>query len=427
MRITPVAALISSLLALPAIGASEKPGEVRVLSIDGIINPVTSRYVRRELEDANRAHASAVILTIDSPGGLESAMREIVQSELGSSVPVVTYVSPPGARAASAGMFIAMAGHIAAMAPGTNIGAAHPVTLGKDRAGAAMEEKVLNDAAALGRSIADERGRNGAWVEKAIRQSVAITSNEARRIGVIDLRADNLSDLLGKLKGKIRTQGASIVRRPMTLPERILQTLTDPNIAYILLTIGFIGIIAEFYHPGMIFPGSVGVLSLLLGYVALGSLPLNAIGLLLLLLGLGLLIAELHFPTVGALGGSGLAAFILGSLMLYRPLHPLSPAMPRVEVSPWVLGGASLLLAGFFFGVLRAALAARHRPVVTGPEALIGAVGLVEADLKPKGIVNLRGERWTAEVVPPGLRVRSGKPVEVLEIKGVTLKVRPKL
>ncbi|MFL5814573.1 MAG: NfeD family protein [Bdellovibrionia bacterium] len=418
----------------PSVQAAD---EVRLLTINGVISPVTSRYLKRELNDAARSNTNAVIVSLDSPGGLERSMREIVIAILNSPVPVIIYVSPSGARAASAGMFITIAGSIAAMAPGTNIGAAHPVTLGGgDETSTTMEKKVLNDVASFARSIAAERGRNSDWVQEAVINSASITAREAEQLGVIDFQARDLKELLERSNGKIvetpsgkitlKTSGLSIVDRPMSLPERLLETLTDPTIAYILVILGFIGIIAEFYHPGTFVPGTVGALSLLLGYIALGSLPINWVGVFLLIIGIGLLIAELHYPTLGALGTAGLCTFIIGSLLLYRPFHPVSPTMPLVRLNLWALAAMSALVAGFFLGVLRLAWAARHRPVMTGPEALIGMTAIAESDLRPKGVVNLKGERWTAESESPnqGRVIHAGERVEVSGVRGVTLKVR---
>jgi membrane-bound serine protease (ClpP class) len=418
----------------PAVQAAD---EARLLTINGIISPVTSRYLKRELNDAARSNTNAVIVSLDSPGGLESSMREVVVAILNSPVPVITYVSPSGARAASAGMFITIAGNIAAMAPGTNIGAAHPVALGGgDETSSTMEKKVLNDVASFARSIAVERGRNSDWVQEAVVNSASVTAREAERLGVIDFQARDLKELLGRSNGKtVETSGGkitlntgdlSVVDRPMSIPERLLEFLTDPTIAYILIILGFIGIIAEFYHPGTFIPGTLGALSLLLGYTALGSLPINWVGVILLIVGIGLLIAELHYPTVGALGTAGLCTFIIGSLLLYRPFHPVSPTMPLVRLNLWALAAMSAVVAGFFFGVLRLAWAARHRPVMTGPEALIGMTGIAESDLRPKGVVNLRGERWTAESEMPNRArvIHAGERVEVSGVRGVTLKVR---
>ncbi|MBI4321225.1 MAG: nodulation protein NfeD [Chloroflexi bacterium] len=407
-------------------------GEIRLLEIDGVINPLAAQYLARGVREATDAQAGLVVLRLNTPGGLESSMREMTQTILNSPVPVVVYVTPAGARAASAGMFITLAAHIAAMAPGTNIGAAHPVGIGGET-DPVMTEKLVSDAAALARAIAAARGRNAAWAERAVRESVSVTAEEALDLGVIDLVANDLGELLTRIDGRrittstgeitLRTAEAQLVESPMTLPERILQTIADPNIAYILLTIGFIGIIAELYNPGALFPGIVGAISLILAFAAFGSLPINWAGVLLILLAIGLFIAELYTEGIGILAVGGIIAFILGSLMLYTPLTPTSPTMPEVSVSPLLIAIMTAGIAAFFVLVLRAVLQSRRTPVVTGIQGLIGHTGVAISDLMPAGIVRVDGEQWSAlaETEP----IRAGEEVQVTGVAGVTLKVRP--
>jgi membrane-bound serine protease (ClpP class) len=421
------------LLALRGLAAgAERPGSgaVHQLTIDGVINPLTARYLERGLQEAARARAEVVVVRLDTPGGLESSMRQMTRMLLSSPVPVVVYVAPPGARAASAGMFLTIAAHVAAMAPGTNIGAAHPVGIGGQN-DKVMAAKVTNDAAALARALAAQRGRNAEWAERAVRESVSITAGEALKQDVIDLVAADLPQLLRRLDGRqvvttsgattLHTAAAPVTERPMTLLERILLTLIDPNIAYLLMSLGTIGIIAELYHPGSLFPGISGVIALILAFTAFGSLPINWAGVVLLLLAVALFVAELHTQGIGFLAVGGTVAFVLGSLMLFSPFQPISPAMPAVQVSPWLIGATTAGIAGFFLLVLRSAIHATRSPVVTGIQALIGRIGVALSDLAPLGRVRVAGEVWTAvsETGP----IPAGEAVEVVGVEGVTLRV----
>ncbi len=425
------------LLLLPALAGAEvrragaAGGEVRLLVIDGVINSLTARYLKRELRRAAEEGIEATVLRLNTPGGLESATRAMAETMLNARVPVVVYVAPAGARAASAGMFITLAAHVAAMAPATNIGAAHPVGLGGGQANAALEAKLVNDAAALARAIAVARGRNAAWAERAVRESVSITAAEALKLDVINLVAADLAELLRRIDGRevktaagvvtLETAAARIVERQMSLPERILQTIADPNIAYILFTIGVIGLIAELYNPGMLFPGIAGAIALLLALAAFGSLPISWAAVLLLLLAIALFVAELFTEGLGILGVGGIVAFVLGSLMLYTPLTPKSPAMPDVQVSPWVIAAMTAVFAGFFFLVLRALFRARHAPLAAGIEALVGRIGVAVSDLTPAGTVQLDSEKWSA--VAEDAIIRAGEKVTVVGVEGVTLRV----
>jgi len=419
------------------------PPTVWVLNIDGVINPLSARYLRNHLRDAHRGPMpGAIILELNTPGGLESSMREMIQDMLASRIPIAVYVTPQGGHAASAGMFLTVAAHIATMAPGTNIGAAHPVILGggpdnQDEQGVApMAEKVVNDSAALARSLALERGRNTEWIESAVRKSVSITATEAASMNVVDWVSPNRAELLARLDGKkvktaaglmtIRTRDAAVIEKEMNLAERILHAITDPNIAYLLLTIGFIGLLAELYSPGMIFPGVTGVISLLLAFAAMGSLPINWVGLALLGLGIGLLILELQTEGFGFLGIGASVAFVLGSLILYRPLEVTSPSLPRVALNPWLLTGVTLFLLGFMGLVLRAVIRSRHLPIASGPQALVGLTATVTEDLAPRGRVRLGTEEWSAALVSEEPTIAAGTQVEIVAVEGVTLVVRQK-
>jgi len=418
--------------------AQEAPGaaaEVRLLTIDGVINPLTARYLERELARGAADGASAVVVRLDTPGGLETSMRHMVESILGSPLPVIVHVAPPGAHAASAGMFLVVAAHVAAMAPGTNIGAAHPVTIGAEGADETMAEKMVNDAAALARAIAERRGRNAAWAESAVRQSVSITAGEALEQGVIDLLAEDLDGLLAAVDGRsvevagaqvtLRTRDARVVERPMSLPERILHALTDPNIAYLLFTVGFIGVIAELYNPGAIFPGATGAVSLILAFVSFGSLPVNWAAVLLLVLGMGVFALDLMSEGVGALSFLGVVAFVLGSLMLYSPFTPTSPAMPDVQVSRGLVAAAVAMMASVLILVGRAMVRTRGAPVAIGTPALVGRSGVALSHLAPRGMVRVDGETWSATVEgTDGGAVAAGERVQVVGLEGVTLRVR---
>lgn len=406
--------------------------EVRVLTIEGVINPLTARYLERGLSDAAAAHAQLVVLRLDTPGGLESSMREMTRSIMASRVPVAVYVAPAGARAASAGMFLTIAAPVAAMAPGTNIGAAHPVGIGGGEADSIMTGKVLNDAAALARSLATERGRNATWAEAAVRQSVSITAAEALDQRVIDLVAPNLGDLLRQLDGRevatssgtvtLHTAGADIVEQPMRFGERLLHVITDPNIAYLLFTLAMVGLVAELYHPGLIFPGATGAVSLILALVAFDSLPINWAGVLLLLIAVALVVAELHTQGGGVMGVGAVVSFVLGSLLLYQPFGGPSPTAPAVRVNPWLIVAMTAGMAAFFGLVIRALVRAQRSPVVTGTQALMGRLGMALTNLEPEGQVRVDGEVWSALALYGA--IRAGEEVQVADVEGVTLHVR---
>lgn len=412
----------------PAQEATPKAGPIVVLTVSGVIAPVTARYVLHGLEEAEELKAEAVIIELNTPGGLDAAMREVVQGLLNTPVPVVVYVTPRGARAGSAGVFITLAAHIAAMAPTTNIGAAHPVALGGEM-DPTLAEKVVNDAAAYIRAIAQQRGRNTQWAEDAVRKSLSLTAEEALQQDVIDLIAADIEDLLRQLEGRtvelgegrihtLHTQQARLLRRGMSLPEQLLHQITDPTIAYILLTLGIYALIAAFYSGEPII-GTLGVILLLLAFVALGSLPLNWGGLALLALGLALIVIDLQVQGY-ALSIVGAVAFVLGSLLLFRPFRLPEAAAPPLVVSPWAIGTMTALLVGFFLIAVRGSWRA-HRVPAAQLSQLVGEVGVAKSALNPRGTVYLRGEEWSAEAVegpiPEGARVR------VVEVHGLQLRV----
>jgi membrane-bound serine protease (ClpP class) len=429
---------IFALVVGPVYAQTERQA-VHVVEIRGIINPAVADYLERALAEAAAADARLVVVKMDTPGGLETAMRDMIQDILASPVPVAVYVTPAGARAASAGLFILVAGHVAAMSPSTNTGAAHPVGLGGD-GDAVMEAKVVNDAAATIRSLAELRGRNAEWAERAVRESVSITEREAVELNIIDLIARDLDDLLQQLDGRTVTTVAGeitlnvgeapIVSADMTWAERFLHVLTNPNIAFILLSVGSIGLIAELYNPGALFPGITGAIFLILAFVALGNLPTNWAGVALIIFGLVLLVAELSTEGTGILGAGAFIAFMLGSVMLFRPFQPASPALPDLAVSPWVLAGSALLMGGFLMVVVRQVARVRRSPLLTGYEHFIGKKGTVHEKLNPRGRIRFEGQLWFAEVKPENEEIEPrpllpGETVRIVAVDGLTLIVEP--
>jgi membrane-bound serine protease (ClpP class) len=424
-----LAATLALLTTTPLFAADSAPG--RALDVHGMIDAVTARYLAREVARADEDRTPLVIVRLDTAGGLESSMREMTQTLLASRVPVVVYVSPAGARAASAGMFVTLAANVAAMAPGTAIGAAHPVKLGGSASSdAILEGKIVNDVAALARAIAETRHRNGSSAERAVRDSVSFSAEEAQREGVVDIVARDLPDLLGQLDGRtvataegartLHAAGLTIAERPMLATERVLQAISDPNIAYLLFLLGLIGIVGEVYHPGAILPGTLGGLSLLLALVAFGNLPIAWAGVLLIALAIGFFIAELHTGT-SALAVCALVALVVGSLLLYSPSGPSSPAAESVRVSPWLIGGMTALIAAFFLLVVRATLRVRRLAVQTGIAALTGQLGVAASELAPAGTVRVDSEVWSAE--SEAGPIHEGEPVRVVGVSGVTLRV----
>lgn len=410
--------------------AQGSAGTVAVLEVEGVIDPVVARYVQRGLAGAEERNAALVVLALDTPGGLDSSMRTIIQAILASPVPVAAYVSPAGARAASAGTFIVAAAHLAAMAPGTSIGAAHPVGLGSDWS-ATEQDKVTNDAVAYIRALAEQRGRNVEWVEEAVRRSASASAEEALRLGVIDFIAGDLDALLAAADGRKIAAGDRTVtldlgaavayRQPMTVLEAAAHILVNPDFAYALLTIGVLGIVAELYHPGAIVPGVTGVICLLLAFVGLGNLPANWGGVGLIALAVALFVLDVHVSGF-LLSIGGVIAFVLGSLLLFSPFAPTAPALPDIRVSPWLVVMMTTLVTGFVAVLLGAAVRAIRRAPVTGPATLLGQTGTVTSPLAPEGIVHVRGETWVARSESGDLA--AGEPVVVVAIDGLKLTVR---
>lgn len=405
---------------------------VVVVEVDGAINPVVAEFVSTEIEEANAALETLIIIRMDTPGGLDTSMRQIIKSIQTSKVPVATFIAPSGSRGASAGTFITIASHVAAMAPGTNIGAAHPVNMmggGEDKQQgepSPMEEKILNDSSAYIRSLAEARGRNAYWAEQAVRKSVSISAVEAKKLAVIDLIANNVEALVLAVDGReikmgddvkvtLATKGKKIVYREMSPRENILDTISNPNIAYILMMIGLVGLYFELSNPGLILPGILGGISMILALYAMQTLPVNYAGLLLILLGNILFIAELNTPTFGLLSAGGVVAISLGSLML------MDTDDPALQISRSVLYPTLATTVLIALGTLYLATKSAQIKATSGAEGLVGETGVVKKKLDPEGKIYVHGELWAA--VCDGT-IDEGETVVVEKVDGLKVKVK---
>jgi len=434
--------LMPLLLALVFSPAAQGAAGVGLLTIDGIIGPANAGYVVHGIARSASLGHQLLILQMDTPGGLDTAMREVVKAILTSPVPVVTYVAPSGARAASAGTYILYASHVAAMAPGTNLGAATPVEIGigqqpepgqkkpdKEANVSPMTRKAVNDAAAYLRGLAQLRGRNADWAERAVRESVSLTAEEALKQKVIEVVAPSVASLLAQLDGKtisvlgqpkrLETRGALPVDFAPDWRTRLLAAVTHPSVALILMTIGIYGLLVEFMNPGYVAPGVIGAICLLLALYALQLLPVNYAGLALVMLGLMLMVAEAFLPSFGALGLGGIVAFVAGALML------IDTDIPGFGIPPGLIGGLALGSALLLIGTARLALATRRRPLSSGDATLIGATATVEKVAQAgghAGWIRIEGELWQAA---SGLPLRPSQTVRVVGRKGLTLEVVP--
>jgi len=452
--------LIAGLAAAAPLHAADP--HAALLQIDGAIGPASSGYFQKAHAKAVESGASIIVLQIDTPGGLDSAMREIIKTILNSSVPVACWVGPGGARAASAGTYIMYACHVAAMAPATNLGAATPVPVGgswpvakpdaidgdddakksskkdsrKEEASAkksgetvdAMQQKALNDAVAYIRSLAAKRGRNASWAEAAVREGRSVSAEEALKLKVVDLIADDVPDLLKKIDGlsvtastgetKLRTASLPVEKLEPDWRMKLLAVITNPTIAYVLMLIGIYGLLLEGYHPGAFLPGITGAICLLLAMYAFQVLPVNYVGLALMILGVVLMIAEAFAPTFGALGFGGIIAFVLGSIML------MDIDVPGYGVNRGMIAGIAVGSAGLLALTMFLLYRARRSPVITGDHMLIGRTGEVLPGAKDlEGWVLVAGERWRVRSEAP---IETGQRVKILRVEGMTLHVKPK-
>ena len=417
---------------------------VFLLTIDDAIGPATDDYVERAIEKATLQQAALIVIQMDTPGGLDSAMRAIIKNITNSSVPVAVYVAPTGARAASAGTYILYASHIAAMAPGTNLGAATPVQIGgisppdvqkkKDRTDksiqndtkSTLQRKRINDAVAYIRGLAQLRGRNQEWAEKAVREAASLPAADALKNNVIDIVATNTADLLKQIDGhevifqgqkrRLKTAGLTVTEINPDWRSRLLSVITNPNIAYILMLIGIYGLILEFYNPGAIVPGTIGAICLLLAMYSFQLLPINYAGMALILLGIALMVGEAFEPSFSVLGIGGVIAFVIGSIIL------MDTDAPGFGIDVSVIATFTITSIALLFFVVGMAMKARRRPVVSGIEELLGSEALVVEDFEQEGRVNIHSENWSALCETP---LQKGQHVKVIGIDGLTLQVEP--
>jgi membrane-bound serine protease (ClpP class) len=411
------------------------PAPVAVVPLDGAIGPASAHFVRRAIERAAKDGTQLVILQLDTPGGLDTSMREVIKAILASPVPVAAFVAPSGARAASAGTFILYAAHVAAMAPGTNLGAASPVSIGgampqkDDKKGGedTMMRKVTNDAVAYIRGLAQLRGRNADWAERAVREGVSLPASEALKLKVIDVVASDIASLLKAIDGRtvqvldrkqsLSTAGAEVRQIEPDWRTKVLAVITNPSVAYILILVGIYALIFEFMNPGLILPGVVGAIALLIALYALHLLPVNYAGLALIFLGIAFMVAEAFLPSFGSLGIGGLIAFVLGSIMLIEDTE-----LPGFEIPYALIGGVAVASAGFLIFVLGMLVRSRRRPVVSGREEMIGATGEALDDFQDEGWARVHGEQWKVRAKRP---VRRGQKLRVTGMHGLVLSVEP--
>ena len=414
---------------LAASTAQAATSSVHVITVDGTIVPVVADYIDRGIREAEDANADVCVIELNTPGGLLDTTEEIVQRIMNAHIPIAVYVSPKGSWAASAGTFITLSGHIAAMTPGTTIGAAHPVASGGDEIPEDQMKKVTEFSAKWIGTIAEERDRNIEEAQLAVTESKSFTDIDALEANLIDLRADNLEDLLSQIDGKevtlasgakvtINTGEHSTTRNEMSFIEKFLHAISDPNIAYILMSVGSIGIMAEIYNPGALFPGIIGAICLLMAFYSLGVLDANIGGILLMLLALGLFVAEFFTPTFGILTAGGVTALVLGSLLLFPD------RLPVFRVNPWLIGIVTALFVGFFLFVIQRVIKIHTRQASTGWEELIGKPATVMMTLSPEGQVLFRGEHWKA--VSEEGTLEEGEQVIINKVENLKLYVSRK-
>lgn len=428
-KITSILLLLLLLLAVVSSAASAQTAgpAIDILTIEGTITPIFVDYIKRGIEEAESQATTTIIIQMDTPGGLDSSMREIIQLMDATQIPVVVYI-PPGARAASAGFFITIAADVAAMAPDTAIGAATPISLGGDGevdVSDTLKAKILNDAIAYARAIANAHGRNVEWAEKAVREAASVPAYEALELNVIDIIATSLDDLITQLDGwqvtkpdgsvvTLNTQGASVSDIEFTAIESFLLAISDPNIAYILLSLAILGITAEIFNPGLIFPGVFGAIAGLLAFFSLGMLPVNLAGILLIFLAVGLFITEVFTTTFGILTAGGIISLVIGSLILFK-------GGPLFQVDLILIVVVAVTIAGMLAFVINRILAAHRRQATTGKEELVGKTAVVKTALKPEGTIFHEGEIWTAEL--DAGQAEPGEEVIITKSEGLKLYV----
>lgn len=411
-----------SVASLHVIHAQEK--NVRVIKVQAAITPTISEYIIKSLRKASSAGDEAIVIELDTPGGLDTSMRDIVKELLTPPLPVVVYVHPSGGRAASAGTLITLAANIAAMTPGTNIGAAHPVNIGGTEISKEMNEKITNDAVAYIKGLAEKRGRNAGWAEKAVKDSASIPAEEALRLKVIDVVAKDIDDLLEQIDGRkvaisggervLSTRGARVIQEEMGFGEKVLNAISDPNVAYILMMLGIYGLFFELANPGAIFPGVLGAICLILAFYSFQTIPVNYAGALFILLAIVLFFAEAMVTSYGVLAIGGIVSMFLGSIMLFE-----SP-LPYLRASLQVIIATVLVTAALFIAAISLAVRAQFRKAETGSEGMIGQVGTAKSRIAPEGKVFVAGEYWDAE---SDETIEEGEKIRVVSIEGLKLRV----
>ena len=420
------------ILSLPSHASQEGVTErstVHVIAVESIITPVSAQFITSAIEKAENQGVHCLIIELDTPGGLLESTRQITKRFLAADIPIVVYVSPQGSRAASAGVFITYAAHVAAMAPSTNIGAAHPVNIqGGADTSSVMNDKVTNDAVAQVKALAEKRGRNIEWAEKAVRESVSITEREALDLNVIDFISPSVDSLLSQIDGMevelasrevtLKTKNARIVYRQMNFRYRILEKISNPNVAYILMMLGFYGLFFELSNPGAIFPGVVGAICLILAFFALQVLPVNYAGLLLILVAIVLFILEVKITSFGLLTIAGIVAMLLGSLMLIE--QPPDNFAPVISISLTLIITVVALTAAFFIFAFGMAFRTHHRKVTTGNEGIVGESGIAQSKISLEGNIKVHGEIWKAT---SDTLIKKGEKVRIVSVEGLVLKV----
>lgn len=422
-KIATVLFFAASAMILP-LNSHSQDKQIRIIRVQATINPTIAEFIIQSIQKAASSGDEAIIIELDTPGGLDTAMRDIVKELLSPPIPVIVYVYPSGGRAASAGVLITMAANVAAMTPGTNIGAAHPVNIGGGEVSKEMNEKITNDAVAYIKGLAEKRGRNAEWAEKAVRESASIPAEEALKLNVIDILAKDLDDLLMQLDGRkavtakgefaLSTKGANIIREEMGFGQKILNAISDPNVAYILMMLGLYGLFFELANPGAIFPGVIGAICLILAFYSFQTIPVNYAGVLLILLAIILFIAEAMVTSYGVLAIGGIVAMFLGSIMLFE-----SP-LPYLRASLQVIIPTVLATAALFILAITLAVRAQFRKTVTGAEAMVGQTGEARSRIAPKGKVFIAGEYWDAE---SDEIIEEGEKVRVIAMEGLKIKV----